>query len=102
MNIHPALLPKYGGKGMFGKHVHTAVLAAGEAESGCTVHFVNNEYDAGPVILQKSCKVRPGDTPEVLAHRVFDCECEAFPEAIHAYADGRVRLVNGKTQWRSS
>lgn len=99
MNIHPSLLPKFGGKGMFGHHVHAAVISAGEAESGCTVHFVNNEYDAGPMILQKRCPVQPGDTPDDLAHRVFECECEAFPEAINAYASGRVRLVDGRATW---
>ena len=100
MNIHPALLPKYGGRGMYGRHVHAAVLAAGDAVSGCTVHFVNNEYDSGPMILQKTCPVITGDTPETLAHRVFDVECEAYPEAIAAHAAGRVRLANGQAIWR--
>ncbi|MDB5325464.1 MAG: phosphoribosylglycinamide formyltransferase [Phycisphaerales bacterium] len=100
MNIHPALLPKYGGRGMFGRHVHAAVLAAGETVSGCTVHFVNNEYDAGAMILQKTCVVDATETPEQLAHRVFECECAAYPEAIAAYAQGRVRLVGGRTVWR--
>jgi len=96
MNIHPALLPKYGGKGMYGHHVHRAVLAAGEAESGCTVHFTTNEYDAGPVILQRRVPVLPDDTPDTLADRVFAEECEAYPEAIRLYGEGRLALVDGK------
>ena len=82
MNIHPALLPKYGGKGMHGEHVHAAVLAAGEKESGCTVHFADNLYDHGPVIVQKRVAVLAEDTAESLAKRVFAAECEAYPEAI--------------------
>ena len=82
LNIHPSLLPKFGGKGMHGRHVHEAVLAAGEAESGCTVHLADNSYDTGPVILQRRCAVQPGDTAESLAARVFELECEAYPEAI--------------------
>ncbi len=82
LNIHPALLPKFGGKGMYGRHVHEAVLAAGEKESGCTVHFADNTYDTGPIILQKKVPVLTGDTPESLAARVFAAECEAYPEAI--------------------
>lgn len=92
MNIHPALLPKYGGKGYFGHHVHESVLAAGEKESGCTVHFANNEYDAGPIILQRKVPVLPADDADTLAARVFEQECIAYPEAIRLYAAGRVRL----------
>ena len=82
LNIHPALLPKFGGKGMHGHHVHEAVLAAGETESGCTVHFADNTYDTGPIILQKKVPVIKGDTPDTLAARVFDQEKLAYPEAI--------------------
>lgn len=89
LNIHPALLPKFGGQGMYGHHVHKAVLAAGETESGCTVHVVDNEYDHGPVILQRRVPVLPGDTPETLAARVFEQECEAYPEAIRLFAERR-------------
>ena len=96
MNIHPALLPKYGGKGMWGDHVHRAVLAAGEKESGCTVHFVTNEYDAGPVILQRRVPVREGDTVDSLAARVFAEECEAYPEAVRLFGEDRLRVENGK------
>lgn len=82
LNIHPALLPKYGGKGMYGVHVHEAVLAAGEKESGCSVHFVNERYDEGAVLLQKKCPVLPEDTVDTLAERVLDLEHEAYPEAL--------------------
>ena len=88
MNIHPALLPLFGGKGMWGHHVHEAVLAAGCKVSGCTVHFVTNEYDAGPIILQRCCEVLPGDDGASLAARVFELECLAYPEAIKMYAEG--------------
>lgn len=86
INIHPALLPKFGGKGMFGRHVHEAVLAAGEVESGCTVHLVNNEYDSGPVLAQRKCPVLSSDTPDTLAARVFEQECLAFPDVVRAMA----------------
>jgi len=82
VNIHPSLLPKYGGKGMHGRHVHAAVIAAGETESGCTVHVADNTYDTGPILLQRRCPVLPDDTPESLGARVFAQECVAYPEAI--------------------
>jgi len=87
MNIHPALLPKFGGQGMFGHHVHEAVLAAGETESGCTVHFADNQYDHGPVILQRKCPVLADDTPDTLADRVMAEERQAYPEAIQRYIE---------------
>ena len=82
INIHPALLPKFGGKGMYGMKVHQAVLDQGETQSGCTVHYVDGEYDHGPTILQRTCDVYSTDSPQDLADRVFDLECEAYPEAI--------------------
>ena len=82
INIHPSLLPDFGGEGMYGHHVHKAVLEKGETVSGCTVHFVDNVYDNGPMILQKQCEVLPGDTVDDLAARVFEQECVALPEAI--------------------
>lgn len=85
VNIHPALLPKFGGKGMHGQHVHGAVLEAGEAESGCTVHLVDEEYDKGTMLLQRRCPVLATDTPESLAARVFEQECLALPEALRAW-----------------
>lgn len=82
LNIHPALLPKFGGQGMYGHHVHEAVLKAGEKETGCTVHVVNDEYDAGPIVYQQRVPVLPGDTAATLAERVFAAECQAYPQAI--------------------
>ncbi len=92
MNIHPALLPKYGGKGFYGMRVHDAVLEAGEKESGCTIHFANNEYDSGPIILQKKVQIFTDDTAEVLKKRVFKQECAAYPEAINLFADGCIKI----------
>ncbi len=86
LNIHPALLPKFGGHGMYGHHVHEAVLAAGENTSGCTVHIATNEYDRGPILVQKEVLVLPDDTADTLAARVFEAECEAYPEAIKLMA----------------
>ena len=94
MNIHPALLPKYGGKGYYGHHVHEAVLRAGETQSGCTIHFANNEYDSAPIVFQKVVPVLPDDTPDSLAARVFEQECVAYPIAIRLFAEGRLK-VNG-------
>lgn len=82
VNIHPALLPRHGGAGMWGQRVHEAVLRAGDSESGCTVHLVDDEFDSGPAVLQRTCPVLPGDTPQSLAARVFEAECEAYPEAL--------------------
>lgn len=82
VNIHPSLLPKFGGQGMHGRHVHAAVLAAGERESGCTVHLVTAEYDAGPIVHQARCEVRPDDTPDTLAARVFELEKRVYPESL--------------------
>lgn len=82
VNIHPALLPKYGGRGMYGDNVHRAVIAAGEAESGITIHFVNEHYDSGDIIHQARCEVRPDDTPETLAARIHALEHRDFPRII--------------------
>jgi formyltetrahydrofolate-dependent phosphoribosylglycinamide formyltransferase len=92
MNIHPALLPMFGGKGMFGHHVHQAVVDHGCKVSGCTVHFVNNKYDTGPIILQRCVPVYDTDTPDDLAGRVFVEECKAFPEAIALFAAGKITI----------
>jgi phosphoribosylglycinamide formyltransferase 1 len=83
INIHPSLLPDFGGKGMYGHHVHEAVLKSGVEESGCTVHYVDDQYDHGEMILQKRVPVLANDSPESLAHRVFEQECVAYPEAIN-------------------
>ena len=92
VNIHPALIPSFCGKGYYGRRVHAAALEYGVKLSGCTIHYVDNEYDHGPVILQKSVPVEPDDTPESLAARVFEAECEAYPEALQLIADGRVTI----------
>ena len=78
INIHPSLLPSFGGPGMYGHHVHQAVIDRGVKISGCTVHYVDNEYDNGPIILQRSCEVKRDDTAETLAARVFEQECRAI------------------------
>jgi formyltetrahydrofolate-dependent phosphoribosylglycinamide formyltransferase len=92
MNIHPALLPSFGGRGMYGRKVHEAVLAHGCKLSGCTVHFVDNTYDTGPIILQRACPVLEHDTPEDLAHRVFEEEKIAYPQAIQLFQQGRLKV----------
>jgi len=92
LNIHPALLPAFGGKGMYGHHVHEAVLAAGCKVSGCTVHFADNVYDHGPIIVQKTVPVLEDDTPDSLADRVFQQELTAYPEAVRLFAEGRLRI----------
>jgi phosphoribosylglycinamide formyltransferase 1 len=92
INIHPALLPEFGGKGMYGTNVHKAVLKAGKKESGCTVHFCDNHYDHGPILLQRKVLVETTDTPDTLAARVFQAECIAYPEAIGQIASGSVTI----------
>ena len=95
MNIHPALLPSFGGQGMWGHHVHEAVLKAGCKVSGCTVHYCTDEYDRGPIIVQKTCPVAEDDTPDTLADRVFEQECLAFPQAIGLFAENRLKVQDG-------
>ena len=82
INIHPALLPKYGGKGMYGKKVHDAVIASGDEYSGITIHYVNKNYDEGDIIFQEKCEVKNNDTPETLAKRVHSLEYNFFPKVI--------------------
>ncbi|MFW6132697.1 MAG: phosphoribosylglycinamide formyltransferase [Planctomycetota bacterium] len=98
MNIHPALLPSFGGKGMHGRRVHEAVLAAGCKVSGCTVHFADNEYDAGPIIIQRCVAVGEDDDADALAARVFEEECIAYPEAVRLFAAGRLRIENRRVR----
>ncbi len=95
VNIHPSLLPRHGGRGMYGDRVHAAVLAAGEDETGCTVHAVDEIYDHGAVILQRRCPVLPDDTVSTLAARVFEAECVAMPTAVRDLAEGRIRIERG-------
>lgn len=92
MNIHPALLPAFGGEGMYTERVHKAVIESGVKFSGCTVHFANNEYDRGPIILQRVVPVFDDDNPDTLAARVFEEECKAYPEAVRLFAEGRLRI----------
>ena len=89
VNIHPSLLPKFGGKGMYGKYVHEAVLASNESESGITIHYVNEHYDEGNIILQIQCPVIPNDTPKTLADRVHQLEYKYYPDTIE-------RILNEK------
>lgn len=98
INIHPALLPAFGGMGMYGQRVHQAVLEAGCKISGCTVHYCDQTYDTGPILVQKTCVVNEDDTSESLAKRVFEQECLAYPEAIRLIAAGRVHVEGRRTQ----
>jgi len=93
LNIHPGLIPAFCGKGFYGHHVHEAVLEYGAKISGCTIHFVDNQYDHGPIILQKVVPVMDDDTPDKLAARVFAAECEAYPEALRLLASGKVEVA---------
>ncbi|MDW8320717.1 MAG: phosphoribosylglycinamide formyltransferase [Armatimonadota bacterium] len=92
MNIHPALLPLFGGKGMYGEHVHQAVLESGMKVSGCTVHFVDEHYDTGPIIVQRCVPVEEGDTWQTLAARVLEQEHQAYVQAVKLFAEGRLRI----------
>lgn len=98
VNIHPALIPAFCGRGLYGHFVHEAVLDYGAKVSGCTVHFVDNQYDHGPILLQRVVPVEQDDTPETLAARVFAAETEALPEAIQLIAEGRVRVENRRVR----
>ena len=93
INVHPALIPAFSGKGMYGRHVHEAVLARGVKITGATVHFVDDEYDHGPILAQRAVEVRDDDTPETLAARVQAVERELVPEVVREIAEGRVRGV---------
>jgi formyltetrahydrofolate-dependent phosphoribosylglycinamide formyltransferase len=95
INIHPALIPAFAGKGFYGHRVHEAVLECGAKLSGCTVHFVDNRYDHGPILLQRTVPVLDDDTPDTLAARVFAAECVAYPDALRWIAEGRVEIDGG-------
>ena len=92
MNIHPGLIPSFCGKGYYGHHVHKAAIDSGVKISGCTVHFVDNEYDRGPIIIQRTVHVDTDDTPDTLAQKVFKEECIAYPEAIRLFAEGKLKI----------
>lgn len=98
MNIHPALIPAFCGKGYHGHYVHEAVLERGAKVSGCTVHFADNEYDHGPIVVQKTVPVLDEDTPDSLAGRVFTVECEAYPQAIEEFASGTLEIAGRRVR----
>jgi len=100
INVHPALLPAFGGQGMFGHYVHEAVIAKRAARSGATVHIVDEEFDRGPIVLQESIVVDPSDTPETLASKVLKIEHRLLPQAVELFAQNRVSVDNGKVLLR--
>lgn len=100
VNIHPSLLPRFGGRGMYGMRVHRAVLDAGERESGCTVHLVDEVYDRGRILHQRRCPVHPEDDATALAARVFAEETRALPEVVRAIANGELRIEGGVVEGR--
>jgi formyltetrahydrofolate-dependent phosphoribosylglycinamide formyltransferase len=101
VNIHPALLPAFGGTGMYGHHVHEAVIASGAKISGATVHVVDEEFDHGPIVMQKTIDIDSSDTPDSLAAKVLYVEHEIFPLALRAFAEGRVKF-EGRKVWITS
>ncbi|MFN8628216.1 MAG: phosphoribosylglycinamide formyltransferase [Candidatus Binatia bacterium] len=98
LNVHPALIPAFCGQGYYGVHVHRAVLEAGVKVSGCTIHFADDRYDSGPIILQRAVPVLDDDTPETLAARVHEIENELYPEAIRLWAEGRLEIVGRRVR----
>lgn len=98
MNIHPSLIPSFCGKGFHGLNVHEAVINSGNKVTGCTIHFADNQYDTGPIILQKTVPVLDDDTPKSLMNRVFEEECKAYPEAILLFADGKLQVIGRRVR----
>ena len=98
VNIHPALLPSFGGAGMYGHFVHEAVIASGMKVSGATVHLVDEEYDRGPIVMQKTVEIIQEDTPELLAAKVLKIEHEIFPVALKAFVEGKI-IIEGRKVW---
>lgn len=99
MNVHPALIPSFCGNGFYGLHVHEAVLESGVKLTGATVHFVTEECDGGPIIMQKAVPVLKGDTPEVLQKRVMqECEWKILPESVSLFCQGRIKIIGNKTE----
>jgi phosphoribosylglycinamide formyltransferase-1 len=98
VNIHPALIPSFCGPGMYGDRVHQAVIDAGVKVTGCTVHFVDNQYDHGPIIWQQPVPVFEDDTADTLAKRVFECEKEAYPHVLRLIESGRITLEGGRVK----
>ncbi len=100
LNIHPALIPAFCGKGYYGHHVHEAVVRSGVKVTGCTVHFADNEYDHGPIVVQRAVPVRFEDDADAVAARVFEQECIAYPEAIRLFAEGRLDVSDNRVRIR--
>lgn len=99
MNVHPALIPSFCGKGFYGLHVHEAALESGVKLTGATVHFVTEECDGGPIIMQKAVPVLKGDTPEILQKRVMqECEWKILPESVSLFCQGRIKIIGNKTE----
>jgi folate-dependent phosphoribosylglycinamide formyltransferase PurN len=98
LNIHPALLPLFGGKGMYGLRVHEAVLQSGMKVTGCTVHFVDEQYDTGPIVLQSVMEVRDDDTPETLAARLLPVEHATYVRAIRLFVEGRLKIEGNRVR----
>jgi phosphoribosylglycinamide formyltransferase-1 len=98
INIHPSLIPDFCGLGFYGHRVHQAVLDFGAKVSGCTVHFVDNQYDHGPIIAQRACPVLDNDSAETLAARVFQLECQLLPKCITAIAEDRIKVSHNRTR----
>lgn len=94
LNIHPALLPRYGGKGMYGRHVHQAVLAAKEKESGISIHLVDKDYDHGAILFRANCRIDPGESPDSLAAKIHRLEQKHFPEVVEQYVLSRQKARN--------
>lgn len=99
INIHPSLIPAFCGKGNYGRRVHQAVVDYGCKVSGCTVHFVDDQYDHGPIIAQSTVEVKADDSAESLAARVFEAECELYPQVINAFIAGKVRVLDRHVIW---
>jgi phosphoribosylglycinamide formyltransferase-1 len=99
LNIHPSLLPAYGGRGFYGEHVHAAVARDAQRISGCTVHFASQAYDEGPVLLQEAVLLPPGASIDAIAAAVFEAECRAYPAAIRAVLAGHARWNQGRVRW---
>lgn len=99
VNIHPALLPNFGGQGFFGMKVHEAVIASGVKVTGVTIHFVDEKYDNGAIICQEQVAVLPGDTPESLAHRVLEVEHRLYPEVVQALCEDKIKMIDRKVVW---
>ena len=98
LNIHPALLPSFGGKGMYGKHVHQAVYDHGVKVSGATVHLVNEIYDAGSIVIQKACSIEGLQSPKEIAHKVLELEHEIYPQAVKLLVENKLKIIERRVE----